>query len=397
MSATPTATLARPPATTLPSRRRRLGRVVGERPGPTLLVVGSLHGNEPAGVGGIERLFAALADGAGLAGEVVGLIGNVAALEAGRRYLAEDLNRMWRRERVRAVRDLPAERRSAEEREMAALDVEVGRAVRDARAAGQPLYLLDLHTTSGGGPAFCVLEDTLPNRRFADALEAPLVLGLEEEVSGTLTHWLADEGVVTVGFEAGQHQDPAAPERAEAAIWLAMEVAGLLPRGARGEVMAARRRLIAEHRALPRVVEVRYRHAILPEDRFRMRAGLKTFDRVTAGQPLAEDRAGVVVSPRDGRLLMPLYQEQGDDGFFVVRPVAPAWLKISALLRRLRLERTLHLLPGVSRHPELEGSFLVDRRVARWGARQLFHLLGFRRRGARGGRFLVMTRRKFDV
>jgi len=397
MSAAPTATLDSPPPTVARHDERRVGRVVGERPGPTLLVVGSLHGNEPAGVGGLERLFATLTDGSGMRGEIVGLIGNVAALAAGRRYLTEDLNRMWRRDRVRAVRDLAAERRSAEEREMAALDAEIGRAVRDARAAGQPLYLLDLHTTSGGGPAFCVLEDTLPNRRFAYALEAPLVLGLEEEVSGTLTHWLADEGVVTVGFEAGQHQEPVAPERAEAAIWLAMEAAGLLERGARGEVMEARRRLIVEHRALPRVVEVRYRHAIVPEDGFRMRPGHRTFDRVAAGQVLADDRAGEVRSPRDGRLLMPLYQEQGDDGFFVVRPVAPAWLKISAILRRLRLERAVHLLPGVSRHPEHEGGFLVDRRVARFGARQIFHLLGFRRRGAGGGRYLLMTRRKFDV
>jgi len=350
-------------------------------------------------VQGLERLFATPVDVGGLAGEVIGLVGNLAALDRGRRYLAEDLNRMWRRERVRRVRETPAAERVAEEREMAELDAEIGRAVAAARATGQAVYLLDLHTTSGGGPAFCVLEDTLPNRRFADALEAPLVLGLEEEVTGTLTHWLADQGVVTVGFEAGQHADPVAPERAEAAIWLAMEAAGLLASAAaelRWRASAARRRLIVEHRALPRVLEVRYRHAIAAADGFRMRPGRRTFDRVAAGQPLADDRRGAVVSPLDGRLLMPLYQQQGEDGFFVVRPVAPAWLRISAILRRLGVERLLGLLPGVDRHPQLAGSYLVDRTVARWGARQIFHLLGFRRRGADDGRYLTMTRRRFD-
>jgi hypothetical protein len=90
---------------------------------------------------------------------------------------------------------------------------------------------------------------------------------------------------------------------------------------------------------------------------------------------------------------MPLYQAQGDDGFFLVRRVRPAWLGLSRVLRRLRLERLLPVLPGVRRHPELAGSFLVDRRVARWAALELFHLLGFRRRGPAGERYLVMTRR----
>ena len=115
------------------------------------------------------------------------------------------------------------------------------------------------------------------------------------------------------------------------------------------------------------------------------------------GQALAVDREGPVTAPQSGLLLMPLYQRQGDDGFFIVRKVAPAWLKLSTVLRRLRLERGLHLLPGVRRHPELAGSFLVDRRVARFLALDLFHLLGFRRLGPATGRWLVMTRRPHDV
>jgi succinylglutamate desuccinylase len=280
---------------------------------------------------------------------------------------------------------------------MRLLDAEIGRALDAARAAGRPAFLLDLHTTSGGGPAFCVLEDTLPMRRFALALEAPLVLGLEEELSGTLTHWLADRGVVAVGFESGQHEEPAAEERAEAAVWLALEAAGCLAPGSRPEVAAARRRLAAERRDLPRVIEVRHRHPVAPEDGFAMAPGFATFSPVARGQALAVDRHGPVTSPQAGLLLMPLYQRLGDDGFFLVREVAPAWLELSTALRRLRLERGLHLLPGVRRHPDLPGSFLVDRRVARFLALDLFHLLGFRRRGPATGRHLVMTRRVHDV
>jgi len=144
-------------------------------------------------------------------------------------------------------------------------------------------------------------------------------------------------------------------------------------------------------------VEVRYRHGITAEDHFRMAPGFITFERVDEGQAVAVDREGEVRTPQPGLLLMPLYQNQGDDGFFIVRPVARLWLQLSSLLRRLRLERGLSLLPGVRRHPELPGSFLVDRRVARLAALDLFHLLGFRRRGPATGRYLVMTRRSHDV
>ena len=37
---------------------------------------------------------------------------------------------------------------------------------------------------------------------------------------------------------------------------------------------------------------------------------------------VGDDRYGEVAVPKSGRLLMPLYQEQGEDGFFVVRDTA---------------------------------------------------------------------------
>ncbi len=276
-----------------------------------------------------------------------------------------------------------------EERELAELDREL-RAMAE-RARGE-IYALDLHTISGPGPAFVVLDDTLLNRRFANRFPVPLVFGLEEELTGTLSHYLTAEGMIPVGFEAGQHGEAEAADRAEAAIWIALEAAGLLADGS-AEFTAARRRLLAESRGLPVVVEVRYRHAIAAADGFRIEPDLASFQPVRKGDLLAHDRGGEVRAPETGLLLMPLYQEQGEDGFFLVRPVRPFWLRLSERLRPLRLERFLHWLPGVRRHPELEGAFIVDRRIARWEALQLFHLLGFRRRGA-AERYLVMARRR---
>lgn len=381
----PIARLARGP--------RVVGELLGGEDGPTLICVGSLHGNEPAGALALGRFFSRLGETGieGLRGRVVGLVGNRQALARGRRYLQHDLNRFWSPQRVRDLRQRsgPLE---AEAEELRDLDREIEGIL--AAAGANPIFFLDLHTTSGQGSAFANLDDTLPNRAFALEFPVPLVVGIEEELAGTLASYLFDKGAITVGFEAGQHEEEKAVDRAEAAVWLALESSGILARGKRPEVAAARR-ILADGRSLPRVVEVLHRHPIGAGDEFRMLPGFSNFHPVKAGQVVAHDRHGEVAVDRSGMLLMPLYQEQGAEGFFLIKEIRPFWLKLSEYLRRLRLDRFLGLLPGVHANPAMADSFTVDRRYARWLALQLFHLLGYRRYGE-AGRYLVMARRAHD-
>ena len=94
---------------------------------------------------------------------------------------------------------------------------------------------------------------------------------------------------------------------------------------------------------------------------------------------VGRDRTGPISAPLTGRVFLPLYQKQGDDGFFIVREVRPVWLRLSAILRRLRADRLVARLPGVEAHPTDPHSYVVNRKVARWMVTELFHLLGFRR------------------
>lgn len=370
------------------AERRLLGRV-GRRGGPLLVCVGGLHGNEPAGVHGLRQVLERLeTDPTGLEGELVALLGNRRALAAGKRYLARDLNRMWvpaRLERLRAG----AAPECAEDEEL----LEIDRWLQEllGEAAGV-VHVLDLHTTSASGPPFAVLDDTLANRAFALAFEVPLVLGLEEELEGPLLHYLVDRGVVCSGFESGQHGDPDAVTVAAAAVWVALESSGVLRRESRPEVIWARQRLAAAGDGLPEVTEVVYRHGLGSGDDFTMAPGFEGFEPVHQGEELGWDRSGQVTAPESGRILMPLYQRQGDDGYFIVRDVHPVFLRLSALMRRLRLERIAHWLPGVRRVDDRPATFVVDRRVARWLALEVFHLLGFRRHGAKGEQ-VVFSRR----
>lgn len=382
-----------PAVSGLQLRDRLIGRIVGARPGPLLVATAGLHGNEPAGVAALERIFQTIHDQRiPIRGEFLGLAGNLAALARGERAIDRDLNRHFKPERITALRNgHPPDPAISEDQELVdvleAIEPALGRAHDEA-------FFIDLHTTSGKSAAFATVGDTLRNREFALRFRSPIILGLEEHIEGTLLEYLNGLGYITMGFEGGRHQDPASVDLLEAGVWVALAAAGVLPTADRlAEVERAQRLLEQNRRGLPRVFEVRYRHPVQPEDRFRMRPGYESFQPLTQGEWVAEDRSGDIHAPAGGRILMPLYQTQGDDGFFVIREFSPFWLTVSRILRHTRADQLLRALPGVRRHPTLEDTLVIDIRVARFVALQIFHLLGYRKQ-KQVGRVLVMSRRK---
>jgi succinylglutamate desuccinylase len=371
---------------------RVLGRLHGRRGGPTLLCVAGVHGNEPAGVHAVHRVLGKLGNRVDdLSGDLVALAGNLSALAVGRRFVDRDLNRAWTDARLELLRSDDKLNGVVEDREQLELLEEIESVVATTRG---PVYALDLHTTSGPGGIFSAFTDSLPHRDFATHFPVPMIFGLEEQVDGTLLNLLSEHGLIAVTIETGQHDEPAAVERAEAAIWIAVVTAGLLPERVVPEVIGARKLLERVTRHLPRALEMRYRREVRNGDGFRMAPGYSNFDEVAVGQVVAHDRDGDIVVGEDSRLLMPLYQEQGEDGFFLVREFSPFWMRVSELLRRLDVARFVHWLPGVRRAEGGDDAVVVNKQVARYFAKQFFHLLGYRRIDENGE--LVMRRRRFD-
>jgi hypothetical protein len=332
-----------------------------------------MHGNEPAGVGALERVAAWLAaEGGPRRGRLVGLAGNLAALERSERYVDRDLNRGWlQHERAE---------RTVEDREQQELRAAL-EGVLDSSPRG--VVVLDMHTTSSSGPAFSLIGDTLANRSFAASLGLPIVLGLEELLDGTLLDYLHGRVDVAVGVEGGQHDEAASVDLLEEVLRRALERLGMVPAppSVNGAAPTAR------------FLEVRYRQPVDPgHDGFRMKPGYLNFQPVGEGEVVANDVRGPIRVPERGLLLMPLYQRLGDDGFFVVRSIRPLWIRLSAGLRRLRLDRWVHWLPGVRARPEGTATFAVSRRIARWYALEIFHLLGYRRAREHGDELLVTRR-----
>jgi hypothetical protein len=372
-----------PPNTDRPLLSRELGRVRGAQPGPTLIAVAGQHGNEPAGLEAARRVLAEIArSGMALRGEFVALAGNVEALKRGARYQAHDLNRAWSDAHLEKVRRQPPSADDAEDREHRELLAAIDDAI--ARARGE-VFLVDLHTTSAAGVPFVLFGDTLRQRAFGAHFPITVLLGLEEQVDGVLTQLMTRRGVVALAVEGGQHDDPHSVDALEACLWVGLGAAKI----SAGENVQASQHLLDRRRAhLPRVIEVRRRHAVGRGGDFAMQPGFANIGPAARGTLLARHEGREVIAEEDGYVLLPLYQGQGSDGFFWGRPVSPLAWKATAALRRLGLDRALGHLPGVARDAGArEGDALVldEEACARYPS-ALFLALGYRRERRDGGR-----------
>jgi succinylglutamate desuccinylase len=358
--------------------QREIGRVVGDRPGPTVIAVGAIHGNERAGIHAARRAIARLSRNVLVRGEVVAFVGNLGACRAGRRYAVRDLNRVWTEAKVADLEARAAGLGALDPEEQEQLELLSCIRAAKARARG-PVFLVDLHTTSAHGVPFVLFGDTLAQRELTAAIPLPLVFGLEEQVDGVLSSYWTRHGCTTFGVEGGQHDDPASVDNLEAALLLAIERAGVIAHGALPELGDARALLERRRGDLPHAMEVVRRHAISPEDAFKMEPGFRNLDFAKGAQLLARDARGEIRAPRDGFVILPLYQGLGDDGFFWGRALTPARIRVSTTLRRLGAERILPLLPGVARDTAVPSRLVVDTKVAKVYPRDVFHMFGYRR------------------
>ncbi|MEE9270564.1 MAG: succinylglutamate desuccinylase/aspartoacylase family protein [Candidatus Krumholzibacteria bacterium] len=366
------------------------GRVIGrygEPDGPLLIVVAGLHGNEPAGVEACRRLFERLgSERSAMQGRAVAFIGNLTALEREERFVDRDLNRMWSTEDL-AVLGGDSSHHTVEQREQRELIASMESELDNGR---HPVIVIDLHSTSAFGAPFCIISDTLQNRRIAFPWSVPVILGLEEAIHGTIQEYFGARGYITAAVEGGQHRDPETADRLESVLWITLVTAGFLRESDVPGLSAHRDCLRRVSRGLPSVVEVFYRHGLVANNGFEMQPGFRNFSTVRRGQRVARDGDGDIVARANGLLILPNYQKSGNDGFFLGRRVPRFWLQLSTLVRKARMDRLLTLLPGVQRQPSAHGDVVV--KAGGRLAPRILHLMGYQKR-ASDGRNRVYRRR----
>jgi len=373
--------------------KRQLGIVDSGQDGPTVIFICGMHGNEPSGITAYQRVMYKLKkSNTLLSGKLIGFVGNIGACEVKKRYLHKDLNRLWTIDNMTRIEKNTDSRNFEEAEEQRQLYQALAPYLKQTDEE-YPLIFVDLHTTSSESNPYLLINDTLKNRALAQNLPLPIVLGMEEHLKGTLLNYINDLGHISIGFEAGQHDAVSSINNHEALIWQILYHAGSLSASLVPDT-SKYHNILAKYQH-HEVFEVRYRHDVSDSEFFEMKPGYINFQDIKKGETVAADKLMPVEVKENGKIFMPLYQQQGDDGFFIIRRVRWFWLKLSSLFRKIHLHKLISILPGIHKYKKRSDILIVNNTIAKYYLIEFFHLMGFRRK-RKIGHYVVFSRREIS-
>ncbi|MDQ0014625.1 putative deacylase [Variovorax boronicumulans] len=297
-------------------------------PGPRLLVIGGVHGDETCGTAGIERVLAEFDAG-------------TLQLQRGELTLVPVANPLARRRLQReGERNLNRLFRPTDE----PVDYEARITNRLAPVIARHEVLLDLHSFQSEGEAFAMIgprDNTGTLEPFARSYEegqlalhigTPIVVegwldiyaaGLAQRAGGApadeaaldfgrgTNEYIRSCGGYGVTLECGQHQDPEAPEVAWRAIRRTLALLGMAPLPAALPAASVQPKLLRLASVTDRLHE---------EDSFVR--DWATFDAVQRGEPVGMRHDGTLVTaPGDGFIVFPnALALPGTEWFYFAHP-----------------------------------------------------------------------------
>lgn len=356
---------------------RIIGHYKGNSPGPTLIFIGGMHGNEPAGLFALHEVFRELQDNEVIfEGTIYGIAGNLTALKKGVRFQKIDLNRQWTSENLPQIKSNTQPENEAENSELREIYTTI-KSILDKETG--PFYFFDLHTTSSETVPFITVNDSLLNRKFTKQFPVPMILGIEEYLQGPFLSYMNELGYVAFGFEGGQHDSNSAIDNHIAFVYLSMVYSGALKRS-QIEYQKHYDFLYNSTNRSKNIYEIFWHYKIRPPEDFAMESGFVNFQTIKKGLLIGKSNGRPIRAKHSGMIFMPLYQGKGNDGFFIIRKVERMFLNLSAILRTIRFDKILPLLPGVRWASEKKDKLVVDLKIARYFTKQFFHVLGYRSR-----------------
>ena len=181
------------------------------------------------------------------------------------------------------------------------------------------ITIIDLHNTSSPNGVFSIVNN-IKEKKIAEYLKTPIIHNLFNKVKGSFAQYYSNQNISTIVFEGGSIGDPASINNHEVSIWKMLE-----------------KRDFIESRFIPKRVQknntnmnnfsqnkqgyyfVKYIHKINDKNEFLMNPNMQNFEKITKNQIIASNRNGPIKSPYDGFLLMPLYQKEGKEGFYIIQ------------------------------------------------------------------------------
>lgn len=367
---------------------RLIGKIQGHQKGPTIVFFGGIHGNEMAGVFALKQAFEKI-NPTHVTGTIYGISGNLKALKNNQRYIDQDLNRVWIKENLNQLYNKTSlNNEEVEQQELYKILDDI------LKQHDGPFYFIDLHTTSSKTLPFITINDALINRKFSRLFPVPIVLGIEEYLDGPLLSYINQLGYVSLGFESGQHDDLNSITNNVSFIFLSLVYSKVLEKKNVENYDAHYNTLMRESKQNQEIFEVVYLHRLLNGGNFKMKPNFKSFQNVKKGEQLATANNQSINSPYTAKIFMPLYQTKGYEGFFIIKKIHPFFLRLSEIIRKMKMDTLITLLPGITWMDKQKGILQVNLKVAKYLAKQIFHLFGYRNKQKNTTHMLLFNRER---
>mgnify|MGYP001585512185 FL=1 len=131
---------------------------------------------------------------------------------------------------------------------------------------------------------------------------------------------ICKKGHVGLAFEAGLHHSKTSLIKHEFFVKLSFHILGVYDGYSELELLELADLLSDELTPKHFHFTLVERYKIDTDEEFKMEEGFSNFEKIYKGEVLATNQYGDIMSAVNGNIFMPLYQNQGKDGFFIIQP-----------------------------------------------------------------------------
>ncbi len=297
---------------------RNEDRIVGNyhsgEKGKTIIFMCGIHGNELSGKKALQKVFNYLEEKSiEISGNIIGIQGNLKAIEKKERFIDIDLNRIWKQKIINQIKTGKLNDKH-EYKELKKIHEILGVIMKKKKK--ENIIIIDLHNTSSVNGLFTIINNK-NDQKIASAIKIPIITKLFSKVKGSFSEYYNSKNISSIVFEGGSIGDPASIYNHERGIFKILEKCRILKK--EDVPKSTPKKLTEKQENNYKTYKVKYIHKISELDNFIMKPNVTNFQKIKKGDLIGFDRKGKIYSQFNGKVLMPLYQEQGNEGFYIIQ------------------------------------------------------------------------------
>lgn len=296
--------------------KRLIDKIKGKEKGKEVIIIAGMHGNELAGVRAVKKVMNYIKkNNLSVKGNITALYGNMKAVKKELRFIDKDLNRLWTKEH------LSKDFKKSEIYELKELQ-ELNKAIEDiCNNDYANCVMLDFHSFTAASGIFAIPADNQKSIDLAKQFGVQFIEQLTSDLQETAIQYFAFKGATAVVFEGGQHYSEETEPNIKAAAFIALSHSGNIHSSEVSQFDEYVKTLKEKAAGLPTHYKLSYIHRIKNRNDFEMKKGYINFQEIEKGELLAHENGKPVTAKCKGRMLMPLYQKKGNNGFYIIKEI----------------------------------------------------------------------------